>query len=51
MALWFVMGVLILPAIIYFTVSAAVEEGTFKALIKYDQYKKDTKQENETQLH
>jgi hypothetical protein len=46
MAFWFVMGVLILPAIIYFTVSAAVEEGTFKALIKYDQYKNNSMQDN-----
>lgn len=40
MGFWFIMGVLILPAVIYFTVRAAVEEGTYNALIKYDEYKK-----------
>lgn len=35
----FFIGILILPAIIYFTVKSAVEEGTYNALIKYDEYK------------
>lgn len=41
----FIIGLLILPAIIYYTVKAAVEEGTFNALIKYDKHK------NEEQNH
>lgn len=35
----FIIGILILPAIIYYTVRAAVKEGTFNALIEYDKYK------------
>lgn len=38
--MWFLIGLLILPAIIYFTVRSAVEEGTLNALIKYDEFKK-----------
>jgi hypothetical protein len=37
---WLIIGVLILPAIIFYTVRAAVEEGTFNALVKYDECKK-----------
>ncbi|MHB8132325.1 MAG: hypothetical protein ACYDEX_25510 [Mobilitalea sp.] len=35
-----ILSILILPAIIYFTVKSAVEEGSYNALIKYDEYKK-----------
>lgn len=35
------LGFLVLPAIIYYTVKSAVEEGTYNALIKYDEYKKN----------
>lgn len=36
----FILGLLIVPAIIYFIIRTAVEEGTYHALIKYDEYKK-----------
>lgn len=48
--MWFFIGFLILPAIIYYTVKAAVEEGTYNALIKYDADKK-TKSDNENLTH
>lgn len=38
--IYFILGILILPAIIYFTVKGAVEEGTFNALMKFEEYKK-----------
>ena len=38
-ALWFIVGCLVLPAIIYYTVKEAVQEGVYNALIKYDKYK------------
>lgn len=38
---YFIIGMLILPAIIYYTIKAAVEEGTFNALMKYEKYKKE----------
>ena len=45
--LYFILGILILPAIIYFTVKGAVEEGTYNALIKFEEYKKqNAKQDN-----
>jgi len=37
---FFLLGILFLPAIIHFTVKSAVEEGTYKALIKYEEWKK-----------
>lgn len=42
-ALLFVIGMFILPGIIYYTVKVAVEEATFNALIKYDKYKNKEK--------
>lgn len=36
---WSFVGLVFLAAIIYFTVKAAVKEGTFEALVEYDEYK------------
>lgn len=35
----YIIGLLILPAIIYYTVRAAVQEGAYNALIQYEKYK------------
>jgi hypothetical protein len=40
MEFYFILGILILPGIIYYTVKGAVEEGTYNALIKFEKYKK-----------
>lgn len=37
----YIVGLLILPAIIYYTVRAAVNEGTYNALIQYNKYKNE----------
>jgi hypothetical protein len=36
---WCLVGFAFLAAIIYYTVKAAVKEGTFEALVEYDEYK------------
>lgn len=45
--LWFILGILILPAIIYYTVKAAVKEGIFNALKEYDKYKNQKYEHND----
>lgn len=42
---WFITGILILPAIIYYTARAAVKEGTFDALIEFQEYKRSKQQD------
>ena len=45
--LWFVLGILISPAIIYYIVKADVKEGTFNALKEYDKYKNQGHEQND----
>lgn len=45
-SMWYFIGFLFLPTIIFYTVRAAVEEGTFNALIKYERYKEKHKVDN-----
>lgn len=44
--MWYFIGFLIIPAIIYYTAKAAAEEGTYNALIKYDENKKNELKDN-----
>lgn len=37
----FILGILILPAIIYYTVRDAVRTGTYNALVDFEQYKNE----------
>lgn len=46
MVIYFILGILILPAIIYFTVRGAVEEGTYSALIKFEEHKQQDEKKN-----
>lgn len=35
---WYLVGFIFLAAIIYYTVKAAVRDGTFEALVEYDEF-------------
>lgn len=41
----FTIGILILPAIIYFTIRGAVEEGVYNALKRYENDKNNVKED------